>query len=80
MQGALAPTAALLSGQTVGEAQAAFTPTLRTLLRRWGFQGHLELKPGGLLLYFVDLKATPDHYDAMMQRIPMVVNAALTPG
>ncbi len=65
---------------SVGEAQAAFTPTLRTLLRRWGFQGHLELKPGGLLLYFVDLKATPDHYDAMMQRIPMVVNAALTPG
>jgi len=62
---------------STAEAQAAFNPRLRDLLRRWGFQGHLELRAGGLILYCADLKATPQHYDAMMQRIPEVVNAAL---
>jgi hypothetical protein len=63
--------------KSVHDAQRAFPSSLRDLLRRWGYQGHIEFRPGGMILHFADLKPTDQHYDAMSKRVPMVVNAAL---
>jgi hypothetical protein len=62
---------------SVEQAQRAFTPSLRQLLRNWGFRGHLELRPGGLIMHCADLKPTAQGYDAMMQRVKPVVDAAM---
>ena len=63
---------------SVGDAQAAFTPALRSLLQSWGFRGHLEIHPGGILLHYAGLKPTPADYDRLSRIVPQVVSAALT--
>jgi hypothetical protein len=58
------------------EALAAFNPTLRELLRSRGFKGHLEIRPGGVIVHYEGLVPRPDHYDMMMRVIADVVAAA----
>ncbi|MBW2523128.1 MAG: hypothetical protein JRI23_03090 [Deltaproteobacteria bacterium] len=64
-------------GASVEEAAAAFHPALRQLLAGWGFQGHLELRPCGLVLHYAGLKPTPEHLSRMSRIVPEVVTAAL---
>jgi len=59
------------------EALAAFKPGLRELLRTRGFRGHLELRPGGLIIHYEGLVPRPDHYDMMLRVVGDVVAAAV---
>ena len=58
------------------EAAAAFPPRLRALLAGWGFQGHLEIRPGGLLLYMAGLEPVAEHYQRLMGIVREVLHAA----
>lgn len=49
------------------EAAAAFHPRLRKLLAGWGFQGHIELRPGGLVVYYAGLQPIPAGYDRLLR-------------
>ena len=62
------------------QARAAFTSALRNLLRSWGFRGHIEMRPNGLMMHHAALKPTPADYERMTQLLPQAVTAALTPG
>ena len=59
-----------------GEANAAFTPAIRDLLRTRGFKGHLELRPGGFVVHHEGLLPRPDHYDMIMRIVLDIVGAA----
>jgi hypothetical protein len=48
------------------EAARAFPPRLRKLLASWGFQGHLEIRPGGLVLYMAGLRPIAEHYQRLL--------------
>jgi hypothetical protein len=48
------------------EATAAFPPSLRQLLVSWGFQGHLEVRPGGLVVHFAGTQPIPEHLDRLV--------------
>jgi hypothetical protein len=61
------------------EAAAAFHPRLRKLIGGWGFQGHLELRPGGLVMYFAGLRPTPRDYGRLLQMVQQVVTKAVAP-
>lgn len=45
------------------EAQAAFPPNLRELLRQRGFRGHLEMRPGGFVVHHEGFAPRPEFYD-----------------
>jgi hypothetical protein len=59
------------------EASNAFHPRLRRLLAGWGFQGHLELRPGGLVAYYAGLKPIPEGYDRLLRITRDLVAAAI---
>lgn len=61
------------------EADAAFPPPLRALLARRGFRGHLELRPGALVLHDASLGPSPEGYDRALRRALEVLNSALPP-
>lgn len=65
---------------SVQDAHAAFTSALRGLLRRWGFAGHIELRPGGAIIHKAGLQPTPQGYEEMSVILPQIVQAALVPG
>lgn len=60
-------------------ARAAFHPRLRKLLLGWRFQGHLELRPGGLVLHFAGLRPIQEDYDRLLRIVQQVVEKAITP-
>ncbi|MEP7120290.1 MAG: hypothetical protein ABJE95_05240 [Byssovorax sp.] len=60
-------------------AAQAFHPRLRKLLVGWKFQGHLELRPGGLVLHFAGLRPIQEDYDRLLRITRQVVEKALTP-
>ncbi|MCS6901157.1 MAG: hypothetical protein RMJ98_16190 [Myxococcales bacterium] len=59
------------------DAVRAFTPSLRKLLLRWRFTGHLELRHGGLLLHLADAQPVPQDLERVLQWVPMVLDKAL---
>lgn len=59
------------------EAAAAFPPPVRKLLASWRFSGHIEVRPGGLVVHFAGMKPTPQDLDRLPPAIPQLV-AALT--
>jgi hypothetical protein len=59
------------------EAASAFHRRLRKLLWGWGFQGHLELRPGGLFVYYAGLKPIPEGYDRLLRITREVVAKAV---
>jgi hypothetical protein len=61
------------------EAAAAFHPRLRKLVAGWGFQGHLELRAGGLVLYFAGIRPTPSGYDRLLRIVKELVGKAVAP-
>jgi hypothetical protein len=65
---------------SASEAGAGFHGRLRKLLVGWGFQGHLELRPGGLVVYYAGLKPIPEGYDRLLRITREIVAKAVTPG
>jgi len=61
------------------DAEIAFHPRLRKLLAGWGFQGHLEIRPGGLVLFYPGLQPTPEGYDRLLRIVREVVAKAVEP-
>jgi hypothetical protein len=59
------------------EAATAFHPRLRKLLSGWGFQGHLELRAGGLVIHYAGLRPIPEHMDRLTRIVTDVVNSAI---
>ena len=59
------------------EAQTAFHPRLRHLLASWGFQGHLELRPGGLVVFMAGLRPVPEHYNRLLGAAREILHAAV---
>jgi hypothetical protein len=59
------------------DASAAFHPRLRKLLAGRGFQGHLELRPGGLIVHCAGLRPVPEHHQRLLEILRDIVNAAL---
>ncbi len=53
------------------------TPKLRKLLLSWGFQGHLELRQGGLVLHVAGLHSAPEDLDRLLPFVHEVVSAAV---
>ncbi|MEB2311904.1 MAG: hypothetical protein OZ921_19720 [Sorangiineae bacterium] len=57
------------------EAAAAFPLAARQLLARWGFAGHLEVRPGGLVVNFSLIQPAPEQLDGLPQSVPELVSA-----
>lgn len=49
------------------DAEVGFHRRLRKLLAGWGFRGHLELRPGGLVAYYAGLQPIPEGYDRLLR-------------
>jgi hypothetical protein len=58
------------------DAEGGFHRRLRKLLAGWGFQGHLELRPGGLVVYYAGLQPTPEGYDRLLRIAKEIVAKA----
>jgi hypothetical protein len=59
------------------EAAAAFHPRLRALLAGWGFQGQIELRPGGLVVYDAGVKPIPEGYDRLLRIVRELMAKAI---
>ncbi|MBX3183520.1 MAG: hypothetical protein KIT72_02850 [Polyangiaceae bacterium] len=57
------------------EAQRALPLGARQHLAHLGFAGHLEVRPGGLVLHFAGTLPTVDHYERLSRVTPEVVRA-----
>lgn len=61
------------------EAAAAFHRRVRKLLAGWAFQGHVEMRPGGLVVYYAGLRPTPEGYDRLLRITREIVGKAIAP-
>jgi hypothetical protein len=59
------------------EAEAAFHRGVRKLLAGWGFQGHLEIRPGGLVVHYAGLQPVPEGYDRLLRIARDIVRKAV---
>jgi hypothetical protein len=59
------------------EAASAFHPRLRGLLSSWGFQGQLELRPGGLVVHYAGLQPIPEGYERLLRIAREIVAKAI---
>jgi hypothetical protein len=59
------------------EAASAFHRRLRKLLVGWAFQGQIELRPGGLVVYYAGLKPVPEGYDRLLRITREIVAKAI---
>jgi hypothetical protein len=55
------------------EAAAAFPAPARELLLSWKFAGHLEVRPGGMVLHLAGLRPVPEHLDRIFRTVPKLV-------
>jgi hypothetical protein len=62
------------------EAAAAFHGRLRKLLSGWGFTGHVELRAGGLVVYYAGLKPIPAGYERLLRITREIMAKAITYG
>ena len=58
-------------------AAVVFHPRLRALLQSWQFQGHIEFRPGGLVVHVAGLGPTPENLDRLADFVPRLVDTAL---
>lgn len=63
---------------SASEAIAAFPPKLRELLRARGFQGHLEIRPGGFVLHREGFPPSPEHYDRLFRAAHDIAQALIS--
>lgn len=59
------------------DAARALTPSLRKLLLGWSFEGHIEVKPGGMLFHLARVLPTPEGYEHLLAWAPMLIDKAL---
>ena len=59
-------------------AHHAFSPPVRELLRAWQFRGHIEMRPGGLVVHVGGLRPTPADLDRLADFVPRLLSCALT--
>jgi hypothetical protein len=57
------------------EGAAAFPVGARRLLESWRFAGHLEVRPGGLVVHFAGTRPSPEHLDRLLSSAPELVRA-----
>jgi hypothetical protein len=57
------------------EALVAFPRPARQLLAHWGFVGHVEVRPGGLIFNQIGIEPNPSHLDGMIEGIQTLVRA-----
>jgi hypothetical protein len=57
------------------EADVAFPRAARQVLAHWGFVGHIEVRPGGLIYNQIGIEPTPTHLDGMISGIQTLVRA-----
>lgn len=62
---------------TPGEAASAFHPRLRRLLVGWPLRGHLELRPGGMVVYYGGLVPSPEGYERLLRITQEIVARAI---
>jgi hypothetical protein len=62
---------------SAAEAEAGFHRRLRKLLSGWSFQGHVELRPGGVVVYYAGLKPIPEGYDRLLRITREIVGKAV---
>lgn len=62
---------------SVEEAQGALPSRLRRLLAGWGFQGHIELRPGGAVVFQAGNAPDPAGYDRLLATTRAIVAAAV---
>jgi hypothetical protein len=60
---------------SASEAAAAFSAPARNKLAAWRFAGHIEVRPGGLILHFAGLAPVPHAYDWLFRHLPELVEA-----
>jgi hypothetical protein len=54
---------------SASEAAAAFPPGARRLLESWKFAGHLEVRPGGLVVHFAGTRPEPEHLERLVRTV-----------
>ncbi|HQP36031.1 MAG TPA: hypothetical protein PLI95_12665 [Polyangiaceae bacterium] len=59
------------------EPGAVLLPGLRELLLAWRFEGHLELRPRGMILHVAGLHPNEESLDKLMRFVPLAVDKAL---
>jgi hypothetical protein len=59
------------------EAARALRPALRQLLAGWGFLGHLELRPGGLVVHYAGYWPSAESYAKLSNVAAQILAAAL---
>lgn len=62
---------------SVDEGARAFHRRIRRVLAGWGFQGHVELRRGGLVCHYAGLLPSARDYDRMLFIVRDLVNAAI---
>jgi hypothetical protein len=67
---------AITFADTPLEAVRAFTPSLRKLLLGWDFEGHIEIRPGGLVFHLATSRPIPSDYERLLAWMPMVLDKA----
>ena len=58
-------------------AAYGFHPKVRALLEAWRFRGHIELRPGGLVVHVAGLRPTPGDLDRLADFMPRLLANAL---
>lgn len=59
------------------EAARGFHRRVRKLLSGWAFQGHVELRPGGMVVYYAGLAPIPEGYDRLLRITREIVAKAI---
>jgi hypothetical protein len=62
---------------TPADAAEAFHPRLRRLLARWAFRGHVELRPGGMVVYYAGLVPVPEGYQRLLRITQEIMGRAV---
>lgn len=57
------------------EADRAFPAPARQLLASWGFRGHIEARPGGLVVHFAGTRPVPEDAGRLLESAPQLVAA-----
>lgn len=57
------------------EAAHAFPPAVRRLLASWRFSGHIEVRPGGMVVHFAGMKPAPHDLERLPPAMPKLVAA-----
>jgi hypothetical protein len=62
---------------SASEADAALPLVARQLLASWGFSGHVEVRPGGLVVHFAGMQPVVGQIERLPAAVPSLVRALL---